>query len=66
MSRIEGKLEFKNDFLFIDQTIVHPGSVIELKIEDCWVEVCVERTLNVYYSIPSVDLFTGLIARMDE
>lgn len=66
MSKIEGKLEFKNDCLFINQKPVQPGSIIELLVEDRWVEVCIERTLNVYYSIPSIDLFEEQLARMEE
>jgi len=66
VSKIEGKLEFKDDCLFIDQTPVGPGLIIEVNVDGQWVELCIERTLSVYYSIPSFDLFIGHTARMDE
>lgn len=67
MPNIEGELKMNElgQFLVGHQTI-HAGSIIEIKIQNEWVEVCIEQAHGTYYPIPQVDLSSGLSARVKD
>ncbi len=67
MSKVEGELKINElGQILIDNQIINAGSIIAIKINKEWVQVCIEEAHGTYYPIPQIELRPGLTARIQE
>ncbi len=67
MSKVEGELKINElGQILIDGQVINAGSIIAIKIDKEWVQVCIEEAHGTYYPIPQIDLRTGLTAKTQE
>jgi hypothetical protein len=66
MSIIEGELQMnEKGHLLISGNLIHPGTIVEVEIQNAWISICIEESHGIYYPIPHFDLRAGLRARME-
>lgn len=67
MSKLEGELKMNElGQILIDDFLISAGSIIEIKTESRWLQVCIDEAHGTYYPIPHIDLSIGLTARLAE
>lgn len=67
---MQGKLVYFSDHIVLDEHILQPGALIELRIMNYWIPGYIERDKTGWYLVSfdqvGIRLNTGLVARFPE
>lgn len=67
MSKIEGELIMndRGQYLIAKHLII-AGTILEVKIQNEWISICMEQAHGTFYPVPHVHLEAGFIAKICE